>query len=116
VLNSGSGEFGFIGTAAGRFEPVALCPGYWRGLAFAGNHVIVGLSLARDNRTFSGLALEDALAARDVTLRCGLAVIDLASGDMTSWVRMEGVVRDSTMSPSCRASGAPRRSGSGPAK
>ncbi len=94
LLNSGTGDFGHIDTATGRFEPVALCPGYARGLAFAGNHALVGLSLSRDNRTFSGLALEDALAARDVAPRCGLAVIDLASGDMTAWVRIEGVVRE----------------------
>jgi uncharacterized protein (TIGR03032 family) len=94
LLNSGTGDFGTIDTAAGRFEPVALCPGYARGLAFAGNHALVGLSLSRDNRTFSGLALEEALAARDVAPRCGLAVIDLASGDMTAWVRIEGVVRE----------------------
>jgi uncharacterized protein (TIGR03032 family) len=94
LLNSGAGEFGHVDLASGRFEPMALCPGYARGLAFAGNHAIVGLSLARDNRTFSGLALEDALAARDVEARCGLAIVDLASGDMVHWVRIEGVVRE----------------------
>lgn len=94
LLNSGTGEFGHVDPAAGRFEPVAFCPGYARGLAFVGNHAIVGLSLARENRTFSGLALDAALAARDTAPRCGLAVIDLASGDMAHWVRLEGVVRE----------------------
>jgi uncharacterized protein (TIGR03032 family) len=94
LLNSGTGEFGFVEPDGGRFEPVAFCPGYARGLAFAGGHALVGLSLARENRTFSGLALDEALQARDVEPRCGLAVIDLASGDMTGWVRLEGVVRE----------------------
>ncbi|HEV2816704.1 MAG TPA: TIGR03032 family protein [Allosphingosinicella sp.] len=94
LLNSGTGEFGHVDPAAGRFAPVAFCPGYARGLAFAGNHAIVGLSLARENRTFSGLALDAALASRDTAPRCGLAVIDLASGDMAHWVRLEGVVRE----------------------
>ncbi len=94
LLNSGSGEFGFLDLEAARFEPAAFCPGYARGLAFAGNRAIVGLSLARANRTFSGLALEAALAARDAAPRCGLAVIDLESGDMIHWVRIEGVVRE----------------------
>ncbi len=94
LLNSGSGELGFVDPAAGRFEPVAFCPGYARGLAFAGEYAIVGLSLARANRTFSGLALDAGLAARDAEPRCGLAVIDLASGDMAHWVRIEGVVRE----------------------
>ena len=52
-------------TGAGRFEPVAFCPGYARGLAFAGGHAIVGLSLPRESRTFAGLALDEALSARE---------------------------------------------------
>jgi len=94
LLNSGTGEFGHVEPESGRFEPIAFCPGYARGLAFAGGHAIIGLSLSRENRTFSGLALEEALAARDVEPRCGLAVVDLKSGDMTNWVRLEGVVRE----------------------
>jgi len=94
LLNSGTGELGFVDLEAGKFEPVAFCPGYARGLAFAGNHAVIGLSLARENRTFSGLALDDALKARDVEARCGLAVVDLATGDMTGWVRISGIVRE----------------------
>ncbi len=94
LLNSGTGEFGFADLAAGRFEPVAFCPGYARGLAFAGNRAIVGLSMARENRTFSGLALDEALAAKNTEARCGLAVIDLTTGDMVEWVRIEGVIRE----------------------
>ena len=94
LLNSGTGAFGNVDSADGRFEPVAFCPGYARGLAFIGGHAVIGLSLARENRTFSGLELEEALAARDVEARCGLAIVDLASGDMVHWVRIEGVVRE----------------------
>jgi len=94
LLNSGAGELGHVDREAGRFEPVAFCPGYARGLAFAGDHAAVGLSLARENRTFSGLPLDGALAARDTAPRCGLAVIDLASGDIAHWLRLEGVVRE----------------------
>ena len=94
LVNSGTGELGRIDVASGRFEPFAFCPGYARGLAFLGNHAVVGLSLARENRTFSGLALDDALTQRDTEPRCGLAVFDLASGDMTGWVRVEGVIRE----------------------
>lgn len=94
LLNSGTGEFGRVDLASGRFEPIAFCPGYARGLAFAVGHAVVGLSLARENRTFSGLVLDEALIRRDVEPRCGLAIIDLASGDMAHWVRIEGVVRE----------------------
>jgi uncharacterized protein (TIGR03032 family) len=94
LLNSGTGELGRIDPTGGRFEPVAFCPGYARGLAFAGGLAVVGLSLARENRTFSGLALDDALQHRAAEPRCGLAVIDLKSGDQVHWVRIEGVVRE----------------------
>ena len=92
--NSGTGEFGFVDTQAGRFEPVTFCPGYLRGLAFAGDFAVVGLSLARGNRTFSGLALDDALARRGAEARCGVTVIDLRTGDAVHWVRLSGVVQE----------------------
>jgi len=94
LLNSGAGELGFLDDRSGRFQTVAFCPGFARGLAFVGNHAIVGLSLPRENRTFTGLPLDEALQARAVDARCGLAVFDLASGEMTGWIRIEGIVRE----------------------
>lgn len=94
LLNSGTGELGTIDVASGSFSPVAFVPGFARGLTFVGNLAVVGLSLPRDNRTFSGLPLDEALKARDADARCGLAIIDLSSGDMVHWVRIEGVVRE----------------------
>ncbi len=57
VLNSGTGEFGTIDLESGRFEAIAFCPGYLRGLAFYGDYALVGLSQPRHNRSFRGLAL-----------------------------------------------------------
>lgn len=94
LLNSGTGEFGFLDAVARRFEPVAFCPGYARGLAFSGPYAVVGLSLARENRTFSGLPLDAALASRGAAPRCGLLVIDTRTGDTVGWLRIEGVVRE----------------------
>ncbi len=92
LLNSGAGELGFV--EDGKFHPVAFCPGYARGLTFIGRFAIVGLSMARENRTFQGLPLDAALASRDATARCGLLVIDTVSGDTVEWVRIEGVVKE----------------------
>jgi uncharacterized protein (TIGR03032 family) len=94
LLNSGAGELGFFDRDAKKFVPVAFCPGYARGLAFAGPYAVVGLSLARENRTFQGLPLDGALAARGAEPRCGLLVIDTRSGDTVEWLRIEGVVRE----------------------
>ena len=94
LLNSGTGELGFVDRDAKKFVPVAFCPGYARGLAFVGPYAIVGLSLARENRTFQGLPLDQALAARGAEPRCGVLVIDTNSGDTVEWLRIEGVVRE----------------------
>lgn len=92
--NSGTGEFGCVDFDAGRFEPVCFCPGYLRGLAFIGDYAVVGLSQARENKTFNGLALDEALERRKASAQCGLYVIDLRSGDAVHWVRFEGIVRE----------------------
>lgn len=92
--NSGTGEFGFINSDEGRFQPVAFCPGYLRGLSFSGNFAIAGLSKARGNKTFSGLPLDDSLASRNATARCALQVIDLKRGDVVHELRIEGVVEE----------------------
>ena len=87
LLNSGTGEIGSIDLKSGAFVPLAFCPGYLRGLAFAGDHAIVGLSRPRHDKTFSGLALDAVLAAKGAEARCGLHVIDLQTGDTVHWVR-----------------------------
>jgi uncharacterized protein (TIGR03032 family) len=94
LLNSGTGELGFLDRTAGTFTAVAFCPGYARGLAFIGPYAVVGVSLARENRTFQGLPLDQTLVARGAEPRCGLLVIDTRSGDTVEWLRIEGVVRE----------------------
>lgn len=93
LLNSGTGEFGWIDRDSGRFEPVAFCPGFARGLAFLGRRAVIGLSKAR-NRTFEGLALQERLEAKDAEARCGLVVVDLDSGVTTDWLRFEDPVAE----------------------
>lgn len=93
LLNSGTGELGWIDTGTGRFEPLCFCPGYARGLAFWGDCAIVGLSLPRD-RTFGGLELDERLRAKDTPPRCGLWVVDLRNGDVRHWLRFEGMVQE----------------------
>ena len=94
LLNAGTGEFGWVDPAAGRFVPVAFCPGFLRGLSFIGDFALVGLSMPRDNHTFTGLALDDALTSRGAEPRCAVLAIDLRSGDTVHWVRFAGVVQE----------------------
>lgn len=92
LLESGSGHLGTVDPGSGRFEPVTFCPGYTRGLAFRGDFAIVGLSRCREERSFSGLKLDENLAAKKAQARCGLMVIDLRSGDIVHWLRIEGSI------------------------
>jgi uncharacterized protein (TIGR03032 family) len=94
LLNSGTGEFGYGDLESGRFEPVAFCPGYLRGFAIHGNFAIVGISQPRNNKTFSGLVLDEKLQDKNVTPRCGLLVIDLRSGDIVHSLHIEGVISE----------------------
>jgi uncharacterized protein (TIGR03032 family) len=94
VLNSGTGQLGSIDRKRGRFEPVAFCSGYLRGLAFVGDYAVVGLSRPRHDKTFGGLALDEELARRDAEARCGIHVIDLRTGDVAHWVRFDGMVTE----------------------
>lgn len=93
--NSGTGEFGYVDLKSGRFEPVAFCPGYLRGLTFWHNYAIAGLSKPRGgDKTFSGLALDEQLIAKDTEPRCGLMVIDINTGAIVHWLRLEGVITE----------------------
>ena len=94
LLNSGTGEFGYVNLDDGSFEAIAFCPGYLRGFAMSGNFAIVGISKPRGNKTFSGLKLDENLAAKNVSARCGLLVIDLRSGDIVHSLRFEGIIEE----------------------
>jgi uncharacterized protein (TIGR03032 family) len=95
LLASGTGQFGSVDLATGRFEPVAFCPGYLRGLAFVDQFAIVGISRPRpDTRTLQGLKLDEMLAEKGVSARCGILVIDLKRGDIVHWLDIHGLVQE----------------------
>jgi uncharacterized protein (TIGR03032 family) len=94
VLNSGAGEFCSVDLASGRFEPIALLPGYARGLAFIGDHAVIGVSAPRHNRTFDDLPLQQRLDSASMSPRCGIQVVDLKTGDVAHWLTIEGIVTE----------------------
>jgi uncharacterized protein (TIGR03032 family) len=98
LLNSGTGELGWIepgagGSATAKFRALAFCPGFLRGLAFHGDHAFVGLSKPRYQR-FEGLALDQKLADADSEPWCGVQVIDLMTGACVHWFRLDGAVAE----------------------
>jgi hypothetical protein len=91
LLQAGTGELGYLD--GNRFQAVAFCPGFVRGLAFVGDCAVVGLSRVR-TRSSSGLPLEGTLAARGLDSQCGLAVIDLRSGALIHGLWLDGIVEE----------------------
>jgi len=95
VLNSGTGELGWIEPAKkaadAKFHSVAFCPGFVRGLGFHGKFALVGLSKPRYER-FEGLALDKKLAEADSEPWCGVQVIDLDTGACVHWFRIDGAI------------------------
>jgi uncharacterized protein (TIGR03032 family) len=89
LLNSGTGELGYIDPARGSFESIVFCPGYLRGLSFCGDYAIVTLSKPR-SVSFQGLPLQERLVAKGAEAQCGLQIIDLERGIVQEWLRLEG--------------------------
>ncbi|MSR32980.1 MAG: TIGR03032 family protein [Gemmataceae bacterium] len=94
VHDSGNGYFCKVDVKTGAVERVAFCPGYLRGLDFSGDYAIAGLSGPRKDKTFSGLALDQELSKRDAEPWCGLQVIELSTGNVVEWVRLQGLVTE----------------------
>ncbi|MCC7339293.1 MAG: DUF4915 domain-containing protein [Pirellulaceae bacterium] len=63
-------------------------------LSLVGNYAVVGLSMPRREGSFTGLALDDHLAQRNAKACCGLQVIDLDSGDIVHWLRIDGSIQE----------------------
>ena len=94
LLQSGTGEFGRIDRDTGTFEPICFLQGFARGLAFLGDHAVIGVSMPRQDRTFDGLALNERLEAEGVTPQCYLAVVNLRTGDVEHRLSIDGVVSE----------------------
>jgi uncharacterized protein (TIGR03032 family) len=94
ICNSGTGELGEIELTTGRFNAITFCPGFARGIAFLGDYVLVGLSLPRQHRDFSGLPLEERLKEEGQAPQCMIQIIDLRRGVPVHWLALGGIVRE----------------------
>ena len=78
LLNSGAGQLLKIQPESGVAEVVATLPGYTRGLAMFGAYGLIGLSKIRETAVFGGVPI----SKQYDSLKCGLAIIELATGKM----------------------------------
>lgn len=93
VLNSGTGGLLRVDRKTGETEEIAFCPGFVRGLSFHGDFAIVGLSRPRYKR-FEGLALDQRLKDADSEPWTGLQIINLKTGAVAEWFRIDGAIAE----------------------
>jgi protein O-GlcNAc transferase len=90
VLNSGRGLLCHVHLQGGQVDEVAVLPGYTRGLACHGPYAFVGLSKIRETAVFGGLPI----AEHPDQLRCGVGVIELATGRTVATLQFHSGVEE----------------------
>ena len=90
LLESGTGQLVLVDPATGRRQRVAELPGFARGLALSGPYAFVGLSKIRKTSAMDGVPL----AERREQLKCGVAVVDLRSGQVIALLEFQTAVEE----------------------
>lgn len=93
ALDSGRGFLVRIDPANGSVEDVGFCPGFLRGLAIHGDHALVTVSKPRYG-SFETLPLGEELELRKGSPMCGVLLLDLKSGDIVEWLKLEGEIQE----------------------
>ena len=90
LLESGTGQLVVVDPNSGRREGVTELPGFARGLALGGGYAFVGLSKIRATSAMDGVPL----AERRERLKCGVAVVDLRSGQVVASLEFQTAVEE----------------------
>ena len=77
LLESGTGQFGYVDIENKEFVPKVFLPGFLRGLTFYGNYAIIGLSMERRENAFVDLPLHEELISQGMEPTCGFRVINM---------------------------------------
>lgn len=93
ALDSGRGFLVQVDRDTGKVSDVAFCPGFLRGLAITGNYAIVTVSKPRYGG-FEGMPIDAEMKLRQATPMCGVLIIDLNSGEIVEWLKLEGFVEE----------------------
>jgi uncharacterized protein (TIGR03032 family) len=91
VLHSGTGGFGFIEPATGRYESVIELPGFTRGIDFFGPLAFIGLSQVRESAVFSGIPISEKPQAERA---CGVWVVNIETAEIVAFVKFEDAVQE----------------------
>jgi uncharacterized protein (TIGR03032 family) len=90
VLESGTGSLSLVDRQTGKRHTVAQLPGFTRGLTIVGPYAFIGLSRIRETSAMNGVPLAD----RRSELKCGVAVVDLRSGQTIALLEFQTAVEE----------------------
>ena len=102
LVESGRGRLVVADLRTGQVEPVAILPGYARGLTFLGGYAFIGLSKIRQTATSAGLPI----AADLDSLKCGVAVVDVTAGAVVALLEWQSGIEeifDVRLDPHCHS-------------
>lgn len=77
ILESGTGQFGYIDLENNKFIPKVFLPGFLRGLTFHRHFAIICLSQDRHDVSFADIPLSDQLSDHNEKAHCGIRIIDM---------------------------------------
>lgn len=92
-LEAGRGALAQVDLANGVRRDLAFVPGFARGLQIVKTHAVVTVSKPRDAR-FDGLHLDHELRARGEHAWCGVLLINLTTGSIDGWLRLDGSIEE----------------------
>jgi uncharacterized protein (TIGR03032 family) len=90
LLESGTGQLMHVDPRTGHQQKVVELPGFARGLALRGKYAYIGLSKIRATSAMDGVPL----AERRDELKCGVAVVDLAAGQVCAMLEFQTAVEE----------------------
>ena len=94
LQEAGTGYLGRVDPKNGKFEAVVRCPGFLTGMTIIGNFAVACVSRPPEGDAFAGLDIHTHLRNSDVEATCGLLVIELTSGNILHWLRLDGVIEE----------------------
>ncbi len=90
LLESGAGSLTTVDPASGEKQSVVTLPGFTRGLDFIGKYAFVGVSKAREAKTFGDLPALNPETARE----CSVYVVDIEQSEVAGLLRFIGEVHE----------------------
>jgi uncharacterized protein (TIGR03032 family) len=91
VLNSASGEFGYVDFARCRFVGVAHLGNFLRGLTMAGGYAVVGATAFRGKPFRTEISIPGFETSANAGTASAIYVVDLRTGEIVHMLLMQGV-------------------------